>query len=47
MVKSWFLIRKKSKQIIGVVPQDIALYPELTAFENLRFFGNMYGIEGQ
>ena len=32
------------KQIIGVVPQDIALYPTLTARENLTFYGNMYGI---
>jgi ABC-2 type transport system ATP-binding protein len=34
------------KQIIGVVPQDIALYPTLTAVENLTFFGNMYGLKG-
>jgi ABC-2 type transport system ATP-binding protein len=34
------------KQIIGVVPQDIALYPTLTALENLTFFGNMYGLRG-
>src|SRR5688572_24308691 len=24
---------------LGVVPQDLAIYPELTAWENLRFFG--------
>jgi ABC-2 type transport system ATP-binding protein len=30
------------KPLIGVVPQDIALYPELTVDENLRFFGGMY-----
>jgi ABC-2 type transport system ATP-binding protein len=35
------------KQIIGVVPQDIALYPTLTAKENLNFFGSMYGISGK
>jgi len=35
------------KQIIGVVPQDIALYPTLTARENLTFFGNMYGLRGK
>ena len=35
------------KKIIGVVPQDIALYPQLTAFENLKFFGNMYGLSGK
>lgn len=34
------------KQIIGVVPQDIALYATLTARENLTFYGNMYGLKG-
>lgn len=34
------------KKIIGIVPQEIALYPKLTALENLRFFGNMYGLTG-
>lgn len=34
------------KQIIGVVPQEIALYPTLTAFENLQYIGNMYGLKG-
>jgi ABC-2 type transport system ATP-binding protein len=38
--------REEIKKAIGVVPQDIALYPSLTAKENLRFFGNMYGISG-
>ena len=32
------------KPLIGIAPQDIALYPELTAVENLRFFGGMYGL---
>ena len=35
------------KRIIGVVPQDIALYPSLTAWENLTFFGNMFGLRGK
>jgi len=35
------------KQLIGVVPQEIALYPTLTAFENLRYVGNMYGLKGE
>lgn len=35
------------KQLIGVVPQDIALYPMLTARENLEFYGAMFGIHGQ
>ena len=32
------------KPLIGIVPQDIALYPELTVIENLHFFGGMYGL---
>ena len=38
-------VRRDSARIrplIGVVPQDIALYPELTAAENLYFFGRMH-----
>jgi len=35
------------KQLIGVVPQDIALYPTLTAKENLQFYGAMFGIHGE
>lgn len=31
---------------LGVVPQDIALYPTLTGYENLHFWGNMYGLKG-
>lgn len=34
------------RQILGVVPQDVALYPELTAEENLQFFGALYGLRG-
>lgn len=36
---------KSAKQIIGVVPQEIALYDKLSAYENLFFLGQMYGIE--
>lgn len=32
------------RERIGVVPQNIALFPELTAWENLRIFGTMYGL---
>ena len=32
------------RKIIGVVPQDIALYSSLTAKENLVFFGKIYGL---
>jgi ABC-2 type transport system ATP-binding protein len=35
------------KQIVGVVPQDIALYPTLTGRENLNFYGQMYGLKGK
>jgi ABC-2 type transport system ATP-binding protein len=35
------------RKIIGVVPQDIALYEELTARENLAFWGQMYGMRGK
>jgi ABC-2 type transport system ATP-binding protein len=34
------------KRLIGVVPQEIALYPTLTARENLAFWGRMYGLRG-
>ena len=34
------------KQDLGVVPQDIALYEELTARENLHFWGGLYGLSG-
>ena len=36
----------KVKSALGVVPQEIALYPTLTALENLRFWGRMYGLSG-
>jgi len=35
------------KKLIGVVPQDIALYPTLSARDNLGFFGEMYGLKGR
>lgn len=35
------------KKIIGVVPQEYALYPTLTARENLMYFGSMYGLKGK
>jgi len=34
------------RRIIGVVPQDLALYEDLTARENLRFWGEMRGLSG-
>jgi ABC-2 type transport system ATP-binding protein len=34
------------KRLIGVVPQDIALYEDLSGRENLMFWGRMYGMGG-
>ena len=38
--------KNKLKQLMGIVPQEYALYPTLTAFENLKYFGSMYGLKG-
>lgn len=38
---------KKARRCIGLVPQDIALYLELTAWENLAFFGRLQGLGGR
>ncbi|TDQ36241.1 ABC transporter ATP-binding protein [Aureibacillus halotolerans] len=38
---------RRLRQILGVVPQEIALYLELTPKENLRFFGRAYGLKGK
>jgi hypothetical protein len=34
-------------RLIGVVPQDLAIYDDLTARENLSFWGQMYGLSGK
>ena len=34
----------QGKASIGLVPQDLAIYPDLTADENLRFFASLYGM---
>jgi ABC-2 type transport system ATP-binding protein len=36
-----------ARAALGVVPQDIALYPDLSATENLAFWGKMYGLRGK
>jgi ABC-2 type transport system ATP-binding protein len=35
------------RNLIGVVPQELALYDDLTARENLVFWGQMYGLSGK
>jgi ABC-2 type transport system ATP-binding protein len=35
------------KKRIGLVPQDLALYPTLSARDNLEFFGSIYGLRGK
>ena len=37
---------ERVKELIGVVPQDIALYEDLSGRENLTFWGRMYGMSG-
>lgn len=38
---------KEALKNIGYVPQDFAFYPELTAAQNLNYFGKMYGLNSQ
>jgi ABC-2 type transport system ATP-binding protein len=35
------------RKILGLVPQEVALYPDLSARENLTFFGRLYGLRGK
>ena len=37
---------KAVKKILGIVPQEIALYENLTAWENMIFWGGIYGVKG-
>jgi ABC-2 type transport system ATP-binding protein len=39
--------RHPVKQLIGLVPQELALYEDLSAQENLKLFGALYGLRGQ
>ncbi len=36
----------KIKRLIGLIPQELALYPTLTVKENLKYFGSLHGIHG-
>jgi len=35
------------RQMMGFVPQDIALYPTLSGYDNLKFWGSLYGLRGK
>ncbi|MGH1492276.1 MAG: ABC transporter ATP-binding protein [Acidimicrobiales bacterium] len=37
---------RQPKASVGLVPQDLAIYPDLTARENLAFFGRLYSMQG-
>lgn len=41
-----FKQRRNVRRLIGLVPQDIALYPSLSARENLHYFGRLHGLGG-
>ncbi len=49
MVAGYDLIHQPGeiKRRIGLVPQDLALYPTLSAKDNLMFFGRIYGLKGR
>lgn len=38
---------KSLENELGLVPQDIALYPTLSGYDNLKFWGHVYGIRGK
>lgn len=39
--------KMKTKGDIGIVPQDIAIYEDLTSLENVKFFASLYGLRGK
>src|SRR5579862_2474584 len=36
---------REVRRLIGLVPQELAVYNDLTALENLHFFGELYGVK--
>ncbi len=38
---------RRVRNLVGLTPQEISLYPDLDAEENLRFFGRLHGVRGQ
>ena len=49
VIGGWSITRQplEAKRLMGFVPQEIALYPELSARQNLLFFGKMYALRGK
>lgn len=47
-ISGYDLVREANrvKQVIGFVPQELALYPTISAQDNLAFFGRIYGLRG-
>jgi ABC-2 type transport system ATP-binding protein len=39
--------RRDLRRLVGIGTQDLSIYPDLTARENLRFFGRLYGLAGK
>ncbi|WP_061996858.1 ABC transporter ATP-binding protein [Clostridium sp. ATCC 25772] len=37
---------KSARKYLGLVPQQVALYNEYSAYENVKFFGSLYGLKG-
>lgn len=38
---------KEIKKYIGIVPQDLSLYTDISAYENVKFFASLYGFRGK
>lgn len=38
--------KKQIKKLLGIVPQDLAIYEEISAEKNVRFFASLYGASG-
>ncbi|MBX0320354.1 MULTISPECIES: ABC transporter ATP-binding protein [Shouchella] len=39
--------RKFAKENIGIVPQELAIYENMSAYENVAFFAGLYGLRGE
>lgn len=45
--RPWAEMEGERRRTIGYVPQDLALYEGMSALENLRFWGRLYGVAGR